>query len=206
VVQNLKNSIILISGGMDSTTLLYEYKEHIAIGVSFNYGSKHNYREIPFARLHCQKLGIEHRIINLDFTFLKSHLLKNQPNIPDGHYNDDVMKQTIVPFRNAIMLSYCVALAESDNYQKVYIANHNGDHVIYPDCREDFINAFKLASAYGTNNKIQIVAPYVKLTKRDIFVRGYGIVNYDETYSCYKGEEKQCGTCGTCVERLEAMG
>lgn len=203
----MKNSVIIVSGGMDSITLLYDHKDEIALGISFDYGSNHNAREIPFAKMHCERLGIKHITINLDFMhqYFKSSLLDGAEAIPEGHYADDNMKSTVVPFRNGIMLSIAIGIAESNNLDQVFIANHGGDHTIYPDCRPEFINAIDAAATAGTYN-IKVVAPYTKITKSDIARIGKKLgIDYTETWSCYKGGEVHCGKCGTCVERKEAL-
>ena len=132
-----KDSIIVLSGGMDSVTLLYEFRANIALAVTFDYGSNHNRREIEFARMHCERLGIEHIVIPLDFMakYFKSSLLEGAEAIPEGNYDDENMKSTVVPFRNGIMLAVACGLAESRGLSHVMIANHAGDHAIYPDCR-----------------------------------------------------------------------
>ena len=204
----MKNSIIIVSGGMDSVTLLYDKQNEIALAVTFDYGSNHNKREIEFAKLHCQKLGIEHIIIPLHFIkdYFKSSLLNGADAIPDGHYADKNMKSTVVPFRNGIMLSIACGLAESRGLKKVLIANHFGDHSIYPDCRATFIESMNEAMAYGTYNNVNIYAPYTNISKSDIARIGKKLkIDYSLTYSCYKGGEKHCGVCGTCVERKEAL-
>jgi len=204
----MKNSVIIVSGGMDSITLLYDHKDEIAFGISFDYGSNHNAREIPFAKMHCERLGIKHITINLDFMhqYFKSSLLDGAEAIPEGHYADDNMKSTVVPFRNGIMLSIAIGIAESNNLDQVFIANHGGDHTIYPDCRPEFINAIDAAATAGTYNNVKVVAPYTKITKSDIARIGKKLgIDYTETWSCYKGGEVHCGKCGTCVERKEAL-
>ncbi|MCI6488943.1 MAG: 7-cyano-7-deazaguanine synthase QueC [Prevotella sp.] len=204
----MKNSVIIVSGGMDSITLLYDHKDEIALGISFDYGSNHNAREIPFAKMHCERLGIKHITINLDFMhqYFKSSLLDGAEAIPEGHYADDNMKSTVVPFRNGIMLSIAIGIAESNNLDQVFIANHGGDHTIYPDCRPEFINAIDAAATAGTYNNVKVVAPYTKITKSDIARIGKKLgIDYTETWSCYKGCEVHCGKCGTCVERKEAL-
>ena len=203
-----KNSVIIVSGGMDSITLLYDHKDEIALGISFDYGSNHNAREIPFAKMHCERLGIKHITINLDFMhqYFKSSLLDGADAIPEGHYADDNMKSTVVPFRNGIMLSIAIGIAESNDLDQVFIANHGGDHTIYPDCRPEFINAIDSAANAGTYNNVKAIAPYTKITKSDIARIGKKLgIDYTETWSCYKGGEKHCGKCGTCVERKEAL-
>ena len=204
----MKNGVIIVSGGMDSITLLYERKDEIALGISFDYGSNHNAREIPFARMHCERLGIRHLVINLSFIhqYFKSSLLSSADKIPEGSYDDDNMKSTVVPFRNGIMLSIAVGIAESEGLKKVFIANHGGDHAIYPDCREEFIEAINAASQAGTYEHVRILAPYTNITKTDIALRGKQLgIDYSETWSCYKGGEVHCGKCGTCVERKQAL-
>ena len=186
-----KDTILILSGGMDSVTLLYDYQDRIALAISFDYGSNHNAREIPFARLHCERLGIEHIVIPLQFMaqYFNSSLLQGAEAIPEGHYADENMKSTVVPFRNGIML-----------------ANHGGDHTIYPDCRPEFVEAFDSAAHAGTYNGVRLVSPYTNITKGQIAARGRELgINYAETWSCYKGGEKHCGKCGTCVERKEAL-
>lgn len=204
----MKNSAIIVSGGMDSITLLYDRKDEITLGISFDYGSNHNAREIPFAKMHCERLGSKHITINLDFMhqYFKSSLLDGAEAIPEGHYADDNMKSTVVPFRNGIMLAIAIGIAESNNLDQVFIANHGGDHTIYPDCRPEFINAIDAAATAGTYNNVKVIAPYTKITKSDIARIGKRLgIDYAETWSCYKGGEVHCGKCGTCVERKEAL-
>ena len=204
----MKDSVIIVSGGMDSITLLYDYAERIALAVSFDYGSNHNAREIPFARLHCERLGIEHLVIPLSFMqqYFHSSLLDGADAIPEGHYEDANMRSTVVPFRNGIMLSVAVGLAESRGLHHVMMANHGGDHAIYPDCRAEFVSAFDEAARAGTYIGVSLLAPYTHLTKTDIARRGQQLgIDYAETWSCYKGGDKHCGRCGTCVERREAL-
>lgn len=204
----MKDSVIIVSGGMDSITLLYDMQDRIALGISFDYGSNHNAREIPFAELHCKRLGIKHITINLDFMhqYFKSSLLEGAEAIPEGHYAADNMKSTVVPFRNGIMLSIAAGIAESNGLKNVLIANHGGDHTIYPDCRPEFIKAMNEATKAGTFVDVNVLAPYTNITKSDIARRGKQLgIDYSETWSCYKGGEKHCGKCGTCVERKEAL-
>ncbi|MGM9836391.1 MAG: 7-cyano-7-deazaguanine synthase QueC [Muribaculaceae bacterium] len=203
-----KDAVIVLSGGMDSVTLLNEYKDIIALAVTFNYGSNHNKREIEYAKLHCQRLGIKHIIIPLDFmhTYFKSSLLEGADAIPEGHYADSNMKSTVVPFRNGIMLAIACGIAESNKLTRVLIANHSGDHTIYPDCRQQFIDAMSAAMTNGTYEGVHIFAPYTNISKANIAQRGARIgINYAETYSCYKGGVNHCGKCGTCIERREAL-
>lgn len=203
-----KDSLIVVSGGMDSVTLLYEYKERIALALSFDYGSNHNAREIPLAAMHCQRLGIEHLTLSLGFMhdYFKSSLLEGADAIPEGSYAEANMKSTVVPFRNGIMLAIAAGMAESRGLSQVLIANHNGDHAIYPDCRNEFICAMDAATKAGTYANVRVAAPYTNISKTDIARKGKELgIDYSETWSCYKGGEKHCGRCATCVERREAL-
>lgn len=204
----MKDSLIVVSGGMDSITLLYDMKERIALGVSFDYGSNHNAREIPLAEMHCRRLGIRHITINLGFMqeHFKSSLLSGADAIPEGHYADENMKSTVVPFRNGIMLSVAAGLAETNGLKYIMMANHGGDHTIYPDCRPEFVEAMDKAVMNGTYINVRVLAPYTGITKADIARKGALLgIDYSETWSCYKGGDKHCGKCGTCVERKEAL-
>lgn len=203
-----KDGLIVLSGGMDSVTLLYEYQDSLALAVSFDYGSKHNARELPYARLHCERLGIEHLTIPLSFIgqYFRSALLEGEGAIPKGSYDEENMAATVVPFRNGIMLSIAAGLAESRGLTKVYLANHFGDHAIYPDCRASFIRPMHEAILQGTSNAVEVTAPYTDISKGDIARHGKLLgINYAETWSCYEGGDLQCGSCATCIERREAM-
>jgi 7-cyano-7-deazaguanine synthase len=201
---------VLLSGGMDSVAALYEAlgTHEVVACLSFDYGSKHNAREIPFAKSHAERNGILHHLIDLDFMarLFKSDLLQSGGEIPEGHYAADSMKQTVVPFRNGIMLAIAAGFAESIGAEGVVIAAHAGDHSIYPDCREPFMRAMGEAMAEGTYAKIQLLRPFIAMDKAGIARRGAELgVDFSETWSCYKGGETHCGVCGTCVERREAF-
>lgn len=203
-----RDALMVLSGGMDSVTMLHEYKDSIDLAVTFNYGSNHNAREIEMARLNCRQLGIE--LIEIDLSFIgenfHSSLLEGADAIPDGEYDFDNMKSTVVPFRNGIMLSAAAGLAESRGLTHILIASHSGDHALYPDCRDSFVKAMAQAVALGTYDNIRLEAPYSLISKADIARRGAEIgVDYANTYSCYKGREHHCGRCGTCRERREAF-
>ena len=202
--------VVLLSGGMDSVTALYHAnEEHEVVGaLSFNYGSKHNHKEIPFAELHCSDLGIPQRTISLDFIneLFNSDLLKSGGDIPEGHYEESNMKATVVPFRNGIMLSIAAGYAESMGAEGLVIAAHSGDHAIYPDCREEFMSSMGDAIGRGTYENVRLLRPFIDMRKEDIALRGQELgVDYTKTWSCYKGGDIHCGKCGTCVERREAF-
>ena len=202
--------VVLVSGGMDSVAALYHAKQqHEVVGaLSFDYGSKHNHKEIPLAAYHCEQLGVPHRVIKLDFIneLFASDLLKSGGDIPDGHYEELTMKQTVVPFRNGIMLSVAGGYAESIEAKGLVIAAHSGDHAIYPDCREAFMKAMSDAIRLGTYVQVEVLRPFIAMSKADITRLGHTLeVDFATTWSCYKGQEIHCGNCGTCVERREAF-
>lgn len=203
-------TLVLLSGGMDSTTALYRaMREHEVVGaVSFDYGSKHNDRELEQAAWHCQKLGLRHDIVALPFVneLFASDLLQSGGKVPDGHYADENMKRTVVPFRNGIMLAIACGIAESREAQGLVIAAHAGDHAIYPDCREPFMKAMAEAMQAGTYAAIELLRPFIAIDKTGIARLGHELgVDFSHTWSCYKGGDIHCGTCGTCVERREAF-
>lgn len=203
-----KDSLLVLSGGMDSVTMLWEYADEIAAAVTFQYGSNHNRREAECARKNCEILGVKWIEIDLSFmaVHFKSSLLEGAEAIPEGGYDDENMRSTVVPFRNGIMLSVAAGLAETMGLKNVMIANHSGDHAIYPDCRPEFVESMGRAISDGTYEHIRLKAPYTGISKGEIALRGKKLgVDYSLTYSCYKGGEHHCGKCGTCVERREAL-
>ena len=204
------SAVVLVSGGMDSVTALYAAREEreVVAALSFNYGAKHHARELPFADWHCARLGVPHTRVDLPFIrdLFVSHLLEGGGEIPRGHYEEQMMKQTVVPFRNGIFLSVAAGFAESLGADGLVIAAHAGDHAIYPDCREGFMQSMADAVRLGTYARLQLWRPFIGLTKADICVRGTELgIDYKQTWSCYVGGELHCGECGTCVERREAF-
>ncbi len=202
--------IVLLSGGMDSVSALYWARKEceVVAALSFHYGSKHNDREIPFAEWHCGKLGVPHRTVQLGVIgeCFSSDLLAGRDDVPEGHYEEASMRRTVVPFRNGIMLSIAGGYAESIGAGAVVIAAHAGDHAIYPDCREPFMRAMDAALRTGTYAGIELVRPFINLSKAEIVKAGHGLgVDFSRTWSCYKGGAIHCGRCGTCVERREAF-
>ena len=153
----MKDALLVLSGGLDSTTMLYEYQHRIALAISFHYGSNHNERELSFAQLHCERLGIPHKIIRLPFfkELFHSSLLEGAEAIPEGDYKEENMRSTVVPFRNGIMLSIAAGVAENEKLPYIMLANHGGDHTIYPDCRADFVEAMNNAVHFGTWNGVK---------------------------------------------------
>jgi 7-cyano-7-deazaguanine synthase len=202
--------VALVSGGIDSVVALYQARQdcQIVAALSFNYGSKHNHKEIPCAAWHCSRLQVPHQVINLDFIgqLFQSSLLQSGGAIPDGHYEHETMQQTVVPFRNGIFLSVAGGYAESMGAHGLIIGAHAGDRAIYPDCREAFMESMTEALRQGTYAQIEILRPFIAMTKAQIVSRGHELkVDFTQTWSCYNGGEIHCGTCGTCVERREAF-
>src|SRR5246500_3530227 len=150
---------------MDSVAAFYDARSHhdVVAAMSFDYGAKHNHKEIPFAAYHCRKFNVQHRVIPLDFVggLFKSDLLKSGGAIPDGHYEEQTMKSTVVPFRNGIMLSIAAGFAESKDASVLVIAAHAGDHAIYPDCREEFMKSMADAIRLGTYAGITLLRPFI---------------------------------------------
>ena len=202
--------VVLASGGIDSITALYEAArdQEVVGALSFDYGSKHNARELPLATWHANKLKVPHRTIRMPFIneLFASDLLRSGGEIPEGHYEEENMKRTVVPFRNGIMLAVAAGYAESVGAQGLVIAAHSGDHAIYPDCRENFMQAMGAAIKAGTYAEIEVLRPFINVDKATIVTRGAALkIDYARTWSCYKGGDRHCGKCGTCVERREAF-
>jgi 7-cyano-7-deazaguanine synthase len=209
-MKNKQPAVALLSGGMDSVTALYHVaaERPVVAALSFDYGAKHNAKELPEAAWHAQKLGIRHVVIPLKFMgeHFASALLKGGADIPTGHYEEESMRQTVVPFRNGIMLAIAAGFAESCNAGALVIAAHAGDHAVYPDCREPFMEAMAAAIREGTYASIEVLRPFIALHKADIAARGAALnVPFERTWSCYVGGQIHCGECGTCVERREAF-
>ncbi len=201
-------ALLVYSGGMDSSVLLYKYRSEIEAAVSFSYGARQDKEELDCAKWNCDKLGIRHIVIPLDFIgkYFHSSILEGGESVPHGHYADDNMRSTVVPFRNGIMLSVAIGLAESMGLDSVMLANHSGDHTIYPDCRPEFIESMDNAARNGTFAGIRVISPFCNMNKREIALEGKTLgVPFEHTYSCYEGRPKHCGVCGTCVERKEAL-
>ncbi len=204
-------TVVIVSGGMDSITLLHHCKEQCnqIKALSFDYGQRH-VRELQFAKKACKKLGIEWKLVNLKSvtSLISNSALTGNMKVPYGHYENETMKLTVVPNRNMIMLSIAIGYAENLGFNYVAYAAHAGDHAIYPDCRPEFASMLELASKFGTYNKIKFYTPFIDMKKGVIAL--IGIKNYKidydkETWSCYEGKNKACKKCGTCVERQEAL-
>lgn len=205
--------IAICSGGLDSVTMAYKVaaEDDLRRLVSFDYGQRHR-KELAFAQDCARVLGVPHDIIDLKAItpFLKGSALTDLASVevPDGHYAEETMRVTVVPNRNAIMLAIAVGVAASEHADGVAAAFHSGDHFIYPDCRSAFVEAFRVMQKRALEGlwEIELHAPFVDMTKSDIVRIGARLrVPFTETWSCYKGGERHCGRCGTCVERREAF-
>lgn len=209
--------VVIYSGGLDSTTLLYylragmqsaigSVEEIKAFGV--DYGQRHR-KELEKARAICDELGIEYQVADLSFMrnlLAGSSQTSDDIPVPEGHYAEESMKSTVVPNRNMIMLSLAIGWAISLKYDAVAYGAHAGDHAIYPDCRPEFVDALSAAAALADWQKIGIVNPFIHQTKAQIVAHGLALgVPFEKTWTCYQGGAIACGRCGTCVERLEAF-
>lgn len=204
----MKDTIVALSGGLDSSSLLFEYKERIGLAVSFKYPSNHNAMELKAAKKVAKKVGVPHIVVDVTkvFSDFKSALLSGAEAVPNAEYDKDSISQLVVPFRNGIFLSILAGLAESKGYAMIALANHSGDHFIYSDCRPEFTEAMDNAIQKGTSNGVRFFSPYVYCSKAEIAKRGIDAgLNPDWTYSCYKGGKEPCGVCPTCRERQEAL-
>lgn len=204
------DAVIILSGGMDSAVLL---AHELSLGtriaaLSFDYGSKHNNRELPMAADICARADVPHHVARLPFfnELFSSSLLQSGADIPDGAYDAASMKSTVVPFRNGILLAIAVGYAESIGASRVLIGSHSGDHHIYPDCRPAFNAAMDHTARIGTDGAVRIDAPFANLDKRAVGDLGRTLgVDFAHTWTCYKGGELHCGTCGACDERKFAL-
>lgn len=196
---------------MDSTTLLYRllHEDDRVLAVSFDYGQKHR-KELDYAGKTCRKLGVEHTIVDIKGfggLIAGSALTSAEVEVPEGHYEGESMRLTVVPNRNMVMMSIAGGYAIASGCDRLAIAVHAGDHAIYPDCRPDFIERFEQALVSGNYEQVSVYAPFLSWTKAEIVKLGLELgIDYDkETWSCYKGGPEPCGKCGTCVERAEAL-
>jgi len=202
-------TVLILSGGLDSTTLLYrllrEGKEVLAI--SFDYGQKHRI-ELEMAKKTCEKLNVSHKIIEVPFLkeISKTSALTSDIEVPEGHYEAENMKTTVVPARNLIFASIATAYAINNDCDQIALGVHAGDHAIYADCRPGFIAALSTTAYLSDDKHMSVSAPYLYMNKGQIVEEGELMkVDYALTWTCYKGEEKPCGKCGSCQERIEAF-
>lgn len=207
----MKRAVCVFSGGMDSTTLLYQLLDegYETYAISFDYGQRHK-KELEYAARTCEKLGVTHRVVDISDiqgVIGGSALTSDEIDVPEGHYEDETMKVTVVPNRNMIMLAIAGGWAVALEADIVATAVHGGDHAIYPDCRPEFVGLFAEALKSGNYHQAETFTPYLEKSKAEIAAIGLGLgIDYEQdTWSCYKGEAQACGKCGTCVERDEAL-
>lgn len=205
------SAVAVYSGGMDSTVMLYRMRElGVALkgALSVNYGQKH-VKELQVASQVCRELGVSHRVVDLSGLqelFGRSSLTNAGEAVPEGHYEQERMKSTVVPNRNMILLATATAWAVSLEAEAVAYAAHGGDHAIYPDCREAFAEALDRAIRLCDWREVFLYRPFVTWSKAAIVAEGSRLrAPLERTWSCYKGGERHCGRCGTCVERREAF-
>jgi len=208
------SAVVAVSGGLDSVTLAHDLaaQGHDLTLASFDYGQRH-VRELACAEACAVRLGASYHPVDLRSVgrlLSGSALTDATVAVPDGHYTDASMKATVVPNRNAILLSVATGLAVAVGADVVATGVHAGDHPIYPDCRPAFIAAFedmaRVANEGFAADGFRVVAPYLTRSKVDIVARGAELgVPFAETWSCYRGGDVHCGRCGTCVERIEAF-
>jgi 7-cyano-7-deazaguanine synthase len=204
-------TIVVCSGGLDSVSLAHKIagEAELLRLVTFNYGQRHD-KEIGFAEACADRLGVPCDVVDIRpiGKLLTGSALTDDVEIPDGHYAEDSMKLTVVPNRNAIMLSVAFGIAAARQADAVATAVHGGDHFIYPDCRPGFVTAFEAMQKQALDGyaDIRLYTPFVTVPKSAIVTEGARHnTPFAETWSCYKGGEIHCGRCGTCVERREAF-
>ncbi|WP_159820653.1 7-cyano-7-deazaguanine synthase QueC [Colwellia sp. 20A7] len=205
----IEKVVVIYSGGMDSFTVLNralkDGKEVFAL--SFDYGQRH-VKELECASKVCNSLGVKHKVIDISSInqLLAGSSLTDDIDIPEGHYEAENMKSTVVPNRNMILLSLAVGYAVSVGAAQVYYGAHSGDHTIYPDCRPEFVQKMNDVCLIANYESVEIFSPYLTVDKSAILSDGISMgLDYSDTWTCYNGREKACGKCGACEERLEAF-
>lgn len=201
--------VVIYSGGMDSFTVLNRaIKEGFDVhALTFNYGQRH-VKEVEYAKGVCEDLNVPHKIVDISAinSIIAGSSLTDDIDVPEGHYESDNMKQTVVPNRNMILLSLAIGYAVSLEATKVYYGAHSGDHAIYPDCRPEFVKKMQDVAAIANYEAIDIAVPYLNNDKIEILADGLKMgLDYSKTWTCYNGRELACGKCGACQERLEAF-
>lgn len=215
-----KKAIVLLSGGLDSSTCLgVAVKEHGSENVhavTVTYGQRHG-KETGCAKDVADHYGVPLHMIDLTEIFAGANcslLSDSKEDVPDGTYYEQIHDKgvsTYVPFRNGLMVAAIASKAlsiDGDATWEVYLGVHSDDTAgdAYPDCSEEFVSAINEAVGIGTYGQVSVTAPFVGLHKSDIVRVGLEIdVPYELTWSCYKGGEKQCGKCATCIDRREAF-
>lgn len=202
-------AVVIFSGGMDSYTVLNHAKRQglDVYALTFDYGQRH-VKEIEYAKAACADLGVHHKIVDISAinSIIAGSSLTSDIDVPEGHYEEDSMKSTVVPNRNMILLSLAIGYAVSLEAYKVYYGAHSGDHAIYPDCRPEFVEKMTDVAAIANYEAVSIEVPYLHCDKNQILADGIKMgLDYGKTWTCYNGQELACGKCGACQERLEAF-
>ncbi|MFV0411488.1 MAG: 7-cyano-7-deazaguanine synthase QueC [Paracoccus sp. (in: a-proteobacteria)] len=204
-------TLVICSGGLDSVSLahLIAAQGNLTRLVSFDYGQRHR-KELAFAVAAARRLGVPHHLIDMRPVgeALSGSALTDDIAVPDGYYTEETMRITVVPNRNAIMMTIGFGIAAAKGDSAVALAVHGGDHFIYPDCRPDFTDAFAAMqrAALAGYAEVRLLTPFVHRSKTDIIREGARVgTPFARTWSCYKGGRTHCGRCGTCVERREAF-
>jgi len=201
--------VVIYSGGMDSFTVLHRaIKDGYEVyALSFDYGQRHA-KELKYAANVCKNLNIPHKVVDITSInqLLAGSSLTDDIDIPEGHYEEDSMKSTVVPNRNMILLSLAIGYAVSLEAEAVYYGAHSGDHAIYPDCRPEFVEKMNEVSLLANYEPVRVHSPYLNVDKAAILADGLAMgLDYSQTWTCYNGREQACGKCGACDERLAAF-
>ncbi len=202
--------LVLLSGGVDSTTALFWSKQECAThALILQYPSLHNAMEVQCAIQICKHECIPYTLLDITPIFInfKSALLQNSTDsIPKDTYNMDSMAKLVVPFRNGIFLSIATGLAQSLGCEAIVLGNHAGDHPLYPDCTQEFIESMHIAIVQGSGGLVSLCSPFCHWDKKEIVKLGITLgVDYTKTYSCYQGGYKHCNVCPTCIESNESF-
>lgn len=209
-LKQMKEQVVVIySGGMDSFTVLHKALEqgYKVAALTFNYGQKH-LKEVDYAKAVCEQLQLEHKVVDISAInqLLQGSSLTSEMEIPEGHYEEESMKSTVVPNRNMILLSLAIGYASSISASKVFYGAHSGDHAIYPDCRPEFVKKMNDVSLIANYEPVEICTPFIADSKIEILRQGLAMgLDYGQTWTCYNGRDLACGKCGACQERLEAF-
>lgn len=204
-----QKAVVIFSGGMDSFTVLNKvFREGFKVyALSFDYGQRHK-KELNYAAKACESLGIHHKIVDISAInqLIGGSSLTSDIDVPEGHYEQESMKSTVVPNRNMILLSMAIGYAVSLEAKQVFYGAHSGDHAIYPDCRPEFVMKMNEVSKIANYEPVKIECPYLDVSKTAILTDGLSMgLDYSLTWTCYNGREQACGKCGACQERLEAF-
>ncbi|MEU3342350.1 7-cyano-7-deazaguanine synthase QueC [Streptomyces sp. NPDC006668] len=205
-------AVVVLSGGMDSTTLMAHYAalRYQLVAVTVDYGQRHS-KEIDSARAVAAHYDARHHVVDLSgfgSVLTGSALTDDSVRVPDGHYAEQSMRATVVPNRNAVLANVAASVAVAERAGTLALGMHAGDHFIYPDCRPAFLKALGELVAVANEGfpTPNVDAPFITWSKSDIAAHGTLLgAPLAVSWSCYKGGERHCGTCGTCYERREAF-